>query len=219
MCEWPPRAAWKASAFPNSAITVCRAAAITPRPKSLSPPHGGVGHKKTRNTTMKSFALASAFVALSALGAVAQEAPVALPSSISAQILNLGPGADLTALTNVQYAQLGHLLRRLQEHPHRFGHGTGRQGHPERSVSRNDSARTHRPENSPPACVPYNTASTARFSRATVASTSFSLSRPNRPNRKVLNSAPSPTCNGTPAAICNPSARNFAPDCTSGSWV
>lgn len=55
---------------------------------------------------MKSFALASALVAFTAVGAVAQQAPVALPSSISSQILTVVPGADLSALTNSQYAQI-----------------------------------------------------------------------------------------------------------------
>lgn len=55
---------------------------------------------------MKSFALASALVALTAVGSFAQQAPVALPSSITAQILSVLPNADLSALTNSQYAQL-----------------------------------------------------------------------------------------------------------------
>jgi hypothetical protein len=55
---------------------------------------------------MKSIVLASALVALSAVGAVAQQAPVALPSSITSQILTLVPSADLSSLTNAQYAQL-----------------------------------------------------------------------------------------------------------------
>lgn len=55
---------------------------------------------------MKSIVLASALVALTAVGAVAQQAPVALPSSITSQILTLVPSADLSSLTNAQYAQL-----------------------------------------------------------------------------------------------------------------
>lgn len=55
---------------------------------------------------MKHLVLASALVAISAVGAFAQQAPVALPSSISSQILNLVPGADLASLTNAQYAQI-----------------------------------------------------------------------------------------------------------------
>ncbi|MCX7287817.1 MAG: hypothetical protein NTW20_09725 [Rhodobacterales bacterium] len=55
---------------------------------------------------MKRIALASALVALSALGAIAQNAPVPLSAAIQSQILMLVPGADLSSLTNVQYAQL-----------------------------------------------------------------------------------------------------------------
>ncbi|MDZ4086829.1 MAG: hypothetical protein U1E69_08500 [Tabrizicola sp.] len=55
---------------------------------------------------MKSFALASALVALTAVGSFAQQAPVALPSSISSQIMTVLPGADLSNLTNSQYAQI-----------------------------------------------------------------------------------------------------------------
>ena len=55
---------------------------------------------------MKSFALASALVALSAVGSFAQQAPVALPSSIASEILTVLPGADLSSLTNSQYAQI-----------------------------------------------------------------------------------------------------------------
>lgn len=55
---------------------------------------------------MKSFILASALVAASAFGAVAQEAPVALSSAITSQILTLVPDADLSSLSNAQYAQL-----------------------------------------------------------------------------------------------------------------
>ena len=55
---------------------------------------------------MKSLVLASALVAASAFGAFAQEAPVALSSAITAQIMSLVPDADLSNLTNAQYAQL-----------------------------------------------------------------------------------------------------------------
>ena len=55
---------------------------------------------------MKAIVLASALVAATAFGAVAQEAPVALSSAISSQILTLVPSADLSSLTNSQYAQL-----------------------------------------------------------------------------------------------------------------
>ncbi len=51
-----------------------------------------------------------------------------------------------------------------------------------------------------PACPSHHTACPARTG----------------PIRKVLNSAPSPTCNGTPAAICMPSAANFLPFWMSG---
>ncbi|HLQ19499.1 MAG TPA: hypothetical protein VK146_11010 [Tabrizicola sp.] len=55
---------------------------------------------------MKSIALATALVAISAVGSFAQQAPVALPSSITAEILTVLPGADLSSLTNSQYAQI-----------------------------------------------------------------------------------------------------------------
>jgi hypothetical protein len=55
---------------------------------------------------MKSLILASALVAVSAFSAVAQEAPVTLSSALTAQILTLVPDADLSNLTNAQYAQL-----------------------------------------------------------------------------------------------------------------
>jgi hypothetical protein len=55
---------------------------------------------------MKSFVLASALLAATAVAAVAQEAPVALSSAITSQIMTLVPDADLSNLTNVQYAQL-----------------------------------------------------------------------------------------------------------------
>lgn len=55
---------------------------------------------------MKSLVLASALVAASAFGAIAQEAPVALSAAITSQIMTLVPDADLSSLTNAQYAQL-----------------------------------------------------------------------------------------------------------------
>jgi hypothetical protein len=55
---------------------------------------------------MKTIALASALVAFSAIGSFAQQAPVALPSSIASEILTVLPGADLSSLTNSQYAQI-----------------------------------------------------------------------------------------------------------------
>ncbi|MES2542790.1 MAG: hypothetical protein V4720_03765 [Pseudomonadota bacterium] len=56
---------------------------------------------------MKSFVLATALVAVSAFSAMAQQsAPVALSSSIQSQILNWVPDADLSNLTNSQYARI-----------------------------------------------------------------------------------------------------------------
>lgn len=55
---------------------------------------------------MKRIVLATALVAVSAFGAVAQTAPVALSSAIESQILQLAPGADLSNLTSSQYARL-----------------------------------------------------------------------------------------------------------------
>jgi hypothetical protein len=55
---------------------------------------------------MKSLVLASVLVASSAFGVIAQEAPVALSSATTARILSLVPDADLSSLTNAQYAQL-----------------------------------------------------------------------------------------------------------------
>jgi hypothetical protein len=62
--------------------------------------------KKARKYKMKYLVLASAVVAASAFSALAQTAPVALSSAIEAQVLALVPDADLTNLTNAQYAQL-----------------------------------------------------------------------------------------------------------------
>ncbi|MDM7932395.1 hypothetical protein [Tabrizicola sp.] len=55
---------------------------------------------------MKRIVLAAALVAASTVGTLAQTAPVALSSSIQSQIMLLVPGADLSNLTNSQYAQL-----------------------------------------------------------------------------------------------------------------
>lgn len=55
---------------------------------------------------MKRIVLATALVVASAAGAFAQTAPIALSSAIQSQIQMLVPGADLSGLTNVQYAQL-----------------------------------------------------------------------------------------------------------------
>jgi hypothetical protein len=55
---------------------------------------------------MKRIVLATALVVASAAGAFAQTAPVALSSAIQSQIQMLVPGADLSGLNNVQYAQL-----------------------------------------------------------------------------------------------------------------
>lgn len=55
---------------------------------------------------MKRIVLATALVAASAVGAFAQTAPVMLSSAVQSQIQMLVPGAELSTLTNVQYAQL-----------------------------------------------------------------------------------------------------------------
>ena len=55
---------------------------------------------------MKSFALVTALVAATATGAFAQQAPVQLSSAIQSQILAWIPNADLSNLTNSQYAQI-----------------------------------------------------------------------------------------------------------------
>ncbi len=55
---------------------------------------------------MKRFILASALIAAAATGAVAQTAPVMLSSAIQSQIMTWIPGADLSNLTNAQYAQI-----------------------------------------------------------------------------------------------------------------
>jgi hypothetical protein len=55
---------------------------------------------------MKRIVLAWTLFSLSALGAIAQNAPVGLSAALQSQILMLVPSADLSSLTNVQYAQL-----------------------------------------------------------------------------------------------------------------
>lgn len=55
---------------------------------------------------MKRIVLVAALVAASTVGAFAQTAPVALSSAIQSKIQTLVPGADLSNLTNAQYAQL-----------------------------------------------------------------------------------------------------------------
>jgi hypothetical protein len=61
--------------------------------------------------------------------------------------------------------------------------------------------------------------SSACLSDATVRSTLPSLSRPNRPRRKLRKAAGSSHCRGTPAAACRPRATNFCADWISGSVV
>ena len=55
---------------------------------------------------MKRIALVAALVSATAPGAFAQQAPVQLSSAIQSEILALIPTADLSNLTNSQYAQL-----------------------------------------------------------------------------------------------------------------
>ena len=55
---------------------------------------------------MKRIVLASALIAASAFGAVAQQSSVVLSSAIQSQILTMVPSADLTSLTTSQYARL-----------------------------------------------------------------------------------------------------------------
>lgn len=55
---------------------------------------------------MKRIVLATALVAATAAGAFAQQAPVMLSSAIQSEILSVLPNADLSNLTNSQYAQL-----------------------------------------------------------------------------------------------------------------
>lgn len=55
---------------------------------------------------MKRIALVTALVAATATGAFAQQSPVQLSSAIQSQILNWVPDADLSNLTNAQYARI-----------------------------------------------------------------------------------------------------------------
>lgn len=55
---------------------------------------------------MKRVALVTAILAVTSSGAFAQQAPVQLSSAITSEIMTLVPNADLSNLTNVQYAQL-----------------------------------------------------------------------------------------------------------------
>lgn len=55
---------------------------------------------------MKRIALVTALVAAAASGAYAQQAPVQLSSAIQSEILSVLPTADLSSLTNAQYAQI-----------------------------------------------------------------------------------------------------------------
>jgi hypothetical protein len=64
---------------------------------------------------MKSFILASALIAAAATGAVAQTAPVALSSAIVSQIQTMVPGADLSNLSNAQYAQFVSLFSNSED--------------------------------------------------------------------------------------------------------
>jgi hypothetical protein len=75
-------------------------------PSFIHRPKTGQETAKPKEYNMKRIILASALVAASAFGAVAQNAPVMLSSAIQSEILTLIPGADLSNLTNAQYAQL-----------------------------------------------------------------------------------------------------------------
>ena len=55
---------------------------------------------------MKRIVLATALVAASAFGAMAQEAPMMLSSAIQSQIMARVPGVDLSNLTSSQYDRL-----------------------------------------------------------------------------------------------------------------
>lgn len=54
----------------------------------------------------KRIVLATALGAAAATGAFAQQAPVQLSSAIQSEILSVLPSADLSNLTNSQYAQI-----------------------------------------------------------------------------------------------------------------
>lgn len=55
---------------------------------------------------MKRIVLATALVAAAATGALAQQASVPLTSAVQSEILAVLPSADLSSLSNVQYAQI-----------------------------------------------------------------------------------------------------------------
>lgn len=66
----------------------------------------GGSQTKPKEYNMKRIALITALVAATASGAFAQQAPVQLSSAIQSEILSVLPTADLSALSNSQYAQL-----------------------------------------------------------------------------------------------------------------
>jgi hypothetical protein len=78
----------------------------TAGPSSIHRPKTGQAKQTLKENNMKRIVLATALVAASTFGAFAQEAPVMLSSAIQSQILTMVPDADLSNLTNVQYAQL-----------------------------------------------------------------------------------------------------------------
>lgn len=55
---------------------------------------------------MKRIAIVAALLATTASGAFAQQVAVPLSSAIQSEILAVLPNADLSSLTNVQYAQI-----------------------------------------------------------------------------------------------------------------
>lgn len=55
---------------------------------------------------MKRLALVTALIAATATGALAQQATVPLTSAVQSQILSWIPDADLSNLTNSQYARI-----------------------------------------------------------------------------------------------------------------
>lgn len=61
---------------------------------------------KPKEYNMKRIALVTALVAATASGAFAQQAPVQLSSAIQSEILSVLPTADLSSLSNAQYAQI-----------------------------------------------------------------------------------------------------------------
>ena len=73
---------------------------------SCSPAHTGWDETKPKDYKMKRIALLSALVAVTAGAAFAQQSPVALSSAIQSEILTVLPNADLSSLSNAQYAEL-----------------------------------------------------------------------------------------------------------------